>query len=215
MKLIDEIYEDKVIIEQNGAFICPVCRKEYKRKPSAVAHLEKQDCHSTYDVFGNTAYEEKALMFYKNVSAMTNARARPTMKSFRKNSLYKNTVTFVVSCMMNDVDAGLMYGFLNEVVGFSFPNKIMKEGQDMKWVMEYRSFIHNHPEISDSKEFFDQYKDVLKEDDDFLISSIEKAKLSFGYAENVPSLVRRIENFPAGYKMRLLDVLDRAERSKW
>lgn len=213
---VSEIYEDKEVVENgDGTFSCPVCGKGYKLRKPAQRHLDKRDCHSIQDIFGGTAYEEKAFMFYKNICAAKNSRARPSMSSFRKSNMYKNTVSYVVSCIVNEVDHGMMYSFLEEIVGMRFPNKIMKEGQDMKWVKEYRAFIHKHPEVSDSKEFFKQYKDVLKEDDDFLMSSIEKAKISMGFVERTPSLCRKVEAFPLGYRMQVLDILEAIDRSEW
>jgi len=212
---IDTLYEGKRVEERDGQWICPVCSKVYKQKKSAENHLRKQNCHSVVDVFGDTEYEQKAFMFFKNLQANKGKGYRPTIKSFRKSRLYKGVVMYVVSCIANDVDQGLMYSFLNEIVGFSHDNAILSNGQDMKWVKAYRSFVHNHPEISDSKEYYEQYGDVLIEEPDFLIQSIEKAKISAGWIEKKPKLLRAVEDLPIGYRMRLMDILKEAEESGW
>lgn len=215
MKTVQEVYEDKEVLEENGAYVCPVCRKSYQRRKYAEKHLESQQCHSVYDIFGETEYEKAAFLFYCNIQAEKNSKLRPSMKSFRKSSLYKNCVSYVVSCMANDIDAGLMYSFLNEIAGFSYPNAIMKKGMEREWIRNFRMFLHNNPEVSDSKEFYEQYKDVLLDDEDFLIQSIERAKISIGFIDKRKKLLRAVDKLPIGYKTRLIDVCNEAEESKW
>lgn len=211
---IDAIYEDKHIIEtEQGAFVCPVCEKEYKRRPAAVKHLDKQECHSALDVFEGTPYEERAFLFYKNIMASSNSRARPTMKSFRKSRLYKQVNTYILSCIINEVDAGLFYSFLEEIIGFRYTNAILSNGKDDKWVHEFRVFLHANPSVSGSKEFYKGYKEELLEDEDYLMRSIAKAHISIGFIQQRKSLEEAVSNFPVGYRMRILDIMNEVDQS--
>lgn len=208
---IDALYEGKEIKEESdSSYTCPVCQKSYKRKGAADKHLEKQECHSTHDVFQNTMYEERAFLFYKEILVSSgNTKARPTMKSFRKSRLYKPVVTYVVSCIINEVDAGLMFSYLEEIIGFKYTTAILSNGKDLEWIGKYRLFLHNNPSISNSEAFYDTHKDELVSDPDVLIQSIQKAHISIGFITKRKSLEAAVESLPIGYRLRLIDIMDK------
>ena len=214
---IDAIYEDKHLIEKSdGTFACPVCHKVYKRKTIAEKHLTKQDCHSALDVFKDTAYEKMAYDFYVNLLNENGHKwSRPTMSSFRKSKMYKQVNRFVLASIVYEADTGTLYSFLNEIVGFKHTSAILSKGQDEKWIEEYRLFLHCHPEVGDSSNYYGKYEDELLSDEDFLIKSIQKAHISVGYITKRPKLSQAVEDLPVGYKMQVIDIMDKMEECKW
>jgi len=214
---IESLYRGKEILDNgDGTFICPVCEKSYKRKKSAQNHLEKQDCHSALDVFGNTEYEKLAMELYTNILNETGkSSARVTLQSFRKSRFYKQVNMFLISCIIHEVDAGLMFSFLKDIIKFTRTNVILSKGQEKYWIDELRLFIHCNPDVSDSKQYYEVYKDELLSNPDMLINAIEKAKISIGFVSHRKSLEKAVEDLPVGYRLRVLDILDNMGECKW
>ena len=214
---IESLYEDKEVVDNgDGTFSCPVCGKSYKKRKSAQNHLDKQDCHSALDVFRNTEYEKMALELYTNILSETGkSSARVTLQSFRKSRFYKQVNMFLVSCIVYEVDAGLMFSFLKDIIKFTRTNVILSKGQEKYWVDELRLFIHCNPDASESKEYYEVYKDELISDPDVLINAIEKAKISIGFISHRKGLEKAVEDLPVGYRLRVLDILDSMGNCKW
>lgn len=216
MKSLDDIYSNGIIPSSSGMFVCSVCSREFKTEGGATRHFNKKDCHSAVDVFADSDHERIGLEFYKNILASQGkGHARPTLNSFRKASLYKNTMLYIVSCMIHEVDYGMFYSFLNEIVGFSFPNKILLEGQDFKRIKEFRTFLHKNHELTESAEYCKVYQQELEESQDFLISAIEKAKISMSYIGQSDYLLDLVDRMDIGYQIRVSDIVSDMGALKW
>lgn len=210
---VSKLYEGG-LIEEDGAYTCPVCKKVYKRLTSAQKHIEKQDCFSVKDIFANTLHESKAFALYKSIVSVKNSRAQLSLKVFRKSSLYKNTVKFTVFCNLHEVKVpDIYYMWIRDYKGFKYDNAILTEGQKESNLRDFRVFQQKHNYI-DSDKFFETYKDELMDDTNFFIRSIEKAHLGLMWLiENHPDFFDEIySDLEADYVIRIEDLVHKMEK---
>ena len=198
------------LIESDGCYQCPVCKKEYKNLKSAQKHIEKQDCFKVQDLFEGTAHEDNAYVMFKEILATTNPAARSSIHIFRKSKMYGPVVRFIVFCSYHDVDdRGLYYTWLNEIVGIKYPNKILSEAIKESRLREFRKFLYSNPSLVDSASYVDKYKQDLIDDQKFFIRSIEKAHVTVQYLANSDFPFDDVcaKLYPEYYS-RLLEVVD-------
>ena len=204
---IDSLYQSPLIYHESGEIECPVCHKVYKREKSAIKHYDKQDCYKALDLFKDTPYEAYAYELYKGAIG----KSRVSLAQFRKSPSYKVAVQFVIQCIIYEIpDYGEYYSYLNEIKGYQMINKIFSFGQRETLIEEYRYFRHKN-KIIDSKGFYEKYKNVLLDDESFLVDSIIKAHISIYYVANIPALVDVIDQLPIGHQLRLDNYIKEGE----
>jgi len=212
---ISSLYEGG-LIEEDGKYTCPVCNKTYKRKTSAEKHIEKQDCYSIEDMFANTVHETKAYSLYKSMISLKNPRAIVSMANFRKGSLYKNAVKFIVFCNLHEVKKpDLYYVWLRDMKNLKTENQILLYGQEETNLRDYRDFLQVNPTHIDSKAFFNRHKDLMEQDYNFFIRSVEKSHIGVTYLSNDHEdwIVDMLGKVPVDYFNRFIAIYDKVENS--
>jgi len=202
---IDAMYDKGVTSHQNGLHVCGVCGKVYKTLKAAQKHMERKDCYKLFDLVKDTMHETKAYTLYKTLVSALNPNARVTLNIFRKSPMYNPVVRFSMYCSLNEVFSTDIYvSWLNEIKGIEQVNAILSEGIKDDTLREFRLFAHKH-ELMPSELYYQRYKDLLMEDDDFLVRSIEKAKIGaiFIAKEATFPFVERMEALPMDYQLRL------------
>ena len=182
---LDTLFE-KGLIEKDGVYECPVCKKQYKRKASAEAHLAKKDCYSLKDLFSGTMHETRAYAIYQELIGMMNPNARLTLNTFRGSPYYNGATRLTLFIALHTLtDQRTTYlTWLNEFRGANSIHRIFSEGTKETNLRSFRSFLRHFPQFIESASYFERYKDILKNDEDFFIRSLETSKMSLDYILN-------------------------------
>jgi hypothetical protein len=210
---VSGLYESG-LIEEDGAYRCPVCNKTYKRLTSAQKHIEKQDCFSVRDVFENTVHEAKAFVLYKNIVSVKNPRANLSLRVFRKSNLYKNCVKFIVFCNLHEVKVpDIYFMWLRDYRNIRNDNTILTAGREEANLRDFRVFQQKYNYI-DSEHFFGTHKENLEEDATFFIRSIEKAHIGLQWLmEKQPDYFESVySELPADYMIRIEQLVTKMEK---
>lgn len=209
---IDALYDAGPKIMKNGAIQCPVCEKIYQSETAAKKHVEKRNCHDLKKVIEGTIFEMKAYALYKMLLAALNDKAKVSMSTFRKSPLYKPVARFSMFCSANEVFSMDTYvAYLNEIKGIEHVGAILSEGIKEKSLADFRLFAQRMNLIP-SEDFYAKYRDDLLTDDNFLVRSIEKARISLQFLASLPveefDFCTRMENLPADYQNRLEELIN-------
>lgn len=184
---IEAIYDGKEIFELKGVFICPVCKKEYKREKAAITHLAEQGCYNIKTLIRGTFHEELARKMYTSIMADIAPNARTGMMSFRKNKMFAPVARYVMFCSIYEVkQTELYFAWIRDVRGYKHANAVLSNGIKHETLGKYRLWLREHPEYIENDKFVSRYDDIINPDSEdydphFLIRSIEKSHVSIEY----------------------------------
>lgn len=209
---IEDVYNQD-IIEENGKFVCPVCSKSYKRKSSAEKHLAKEDCLSLLDMFKNTTTEIKAYTHYKFLVGSVNPNATVSLQIFKKSPAYNGCIRLTLFLMYHEM-LNLFETYVQWLVEFKRSqtiHAILSVGVKESVLADFRVFLHIYPQFIDNDKFYRSYREDLIEDSEFLVRSLEKAKISMKYLlsqEDFP-FEEVMQKMEPGYQIRVEELAEK------
>jgi ribosomal protein L37AE/L43A len=185
---IEKIYEGKEVIEKDGRFHCPVCKKSYAKRERTQKHLNEWSCHSYKQVFEGTQSEELFYELYK--AAKTSNRIMRKLqdvpvspKEFKKHTKSYNLIAkFYTFCLGNNIKDPIDY-FTYVVVDGHWKDAfvVFHIAQVQFWLNSY--FKHRRENVNEktSELFWNQYQDELKTNTQFLIRALERGEIRWDY----------------------------------
>ncbi len=208
---VEKLYAKGIIHLKNTDFLCPVCGKTYKHLHTAEKHLEKRDCHTMQQLMEGTIHEAKGLGLYQELIASLNPKATVSLAKFRKSTMYKPVMRFIMFCVIHQVfDIRVYLDWLNQIKAIHNLPTILSQGTEEPVLREFRDFAQLFS-LMDSEKFFKMYGDRLRTDDDFFVRSIEKSLIGLIWLANHKDfpMDERVEGLPIGYKDRVMAVAEK------
>lgn len=208
---VDTLYEKDIIVDGVN-FVCPVCRKSYKRKASLLKHMEKKDCYSVLEVFMDTDIEKEAYQLFKELQGIFPTNGFISYNNFRKGKFYKNTVLTVASAYRYRIyDIGNLITWAISVKKASTLHRLIWVTSEDSMISEYRIWRHTTPQDSADQEFIEKNIDQLSTDTNFLISSLEAGNMSFSSFDQFFPVKDIVESLTLGQEMRLNEIINQME----
>lgn len=208
MNDIDALY-DKPLQESSEGFLCPVCSKVYKTIAGAQKHLERRDCANLKALYSGTVSEMTGYKVYKDLVSELNPKSKVTFASFVKSNAYNSTmryVTFVNYHGMSQYEIEYANWILF-TKKFKTVNQVLSVAIKTPTLNEFKVFLHQSDMI-DSAKYFNQHKERLKEDPNFLVRSIEKCKMSVMYLAENEEASSMVHSLDTDYYARVIDVVE-------
>lgn len=210
MNDVNAVYDQGLKTLKNGLMVCPVCEKTYQNELAARRHVDKRDCYKMQDIIGGTVHETKAYGLYKELIAAMSPKAQISISTFRKSPMYGPVSRFTMFCSLHEVyDSNSYLAYLNEVVKIEQVNTLLKAGLDEQHLREFRVYAHKYDLIPSDK-YYDNYRDDLLTDDEFLVRSIEKARVGLTFLamrDDFP-FEERFSKLPIDYQNRISAIAD-------
>jgi hypothetical protein len=181
-KTLDEIYSGD-LVEKDGIYICPVCKKEYKRECAAIKHFESRVCFQYKDIYSGTIMEQEFYKMHKKFSAIEGHRGL-SIQRFRNSRYYTSIAKLYVFCSNNNINFADYFDYLIHEFRFDPLNSLVAKGCKESQLRLFREEAQEYTNEHKDERFYNANVEWLGEDSTRTLRALERGDISINYLFN-------------------------------